>query len=164
MAEARSSARSASPAPTAQSSAYSHIRVLPVELEKPTVGALGVESLDELGHVGGMRPGEDGPQPPGWARLAKLACGVLVDHREHRVAHVDRPAVTAAQKACVQERLERVEIRVAHRLGRGKGETAREDREPGEELPLVRLQKLIAPVERGAQRPLPRRSVARPSG
>ena len=110
-----------------------------------------------------MRPGQMGRSLRD-GRLAELAAGVLVDHREHRVAHGAPPAVTAAQEARVQERLERVEVCVAHRLGRGKSKTAREDREPGEELPLIRLQKLIAPVERGTQRPLPRRCVARPSG
>jgi hypothetical protein len=62
-------------------------------------------------------------------------------------------------QALGDQRLQRVEIRIAEGLGRLERPATREYAEPREELPLLGEQKLVAPVDRCTQRLLPSRNV-----
>ena len=78
-----------------------------------------------------------------------------------RVEHPQATAAPAADEVLDDERLESVEIGVADRLSRLEREASPEDRELPEELLLLRLEQLVAPLDRRAQRSLPGRRVAR---
>ena len=60
--------------------------------------------------------------------------------------------VAPADEALVDERLERVEVRVADRLGRRERAAADEDREPREDPLLVVVQEVVRPGDRRTQR------------
>ena len=83
----------------------------------------------------------------------------LADRLQQDVA----PAVPA-QQALVDQRRDRVETRLADVLGRVERAPAREDPQPGERASLRRLEQVVAPGDRRAQRPLPLRRVARAAG
>ena len=80
---------------------------------------------------------------------------VLADRLEH-----PEPLPGVAKKALVHEALERVEIGTGDRLGCVQRAPAGEYCEAGEELLLVVGEKLVAPVDRGAQGLLARVAVA----
>ena len=81
--------------------------------------------------------------------------GVLVHRLEHPVA-----LAVEDDEALVDERLQRVEVGVAHLLGGVERAAAGEDRETAEQAPLVVGEQLVRPVERGAERLLARARVA----
>ena len=85
----------------------------------------------------------------GLPRLLEPAHCVLADRLQH-----PEPIVCVAEKALVDERLERVEIGVGHLLGVAERAAAGEGGEPGEGLLLGRCEQLVAPVDRRAQRAL----------
>ena len=75
---------------------------------------------------------------------------VLADRLEHREA-----AVSLANEALVDERGERLQLRIADRLCSLEAPAAGEHRQPGHELLLLRVEQLEAPFDRCAQRLLP---------
>ena len=76
----------------------------------------------------------------------------LADRLEHPEALVLVRVGAAADEALVEQRRERVEVRVTDRFGRVEGAAAAEDCEPGEELLLVVVEEVVAPGDRRAQR------------
>src|SRR5262245_13735273 len=84
---------------------------------------------------------------------------VLADDLEHREA-----IATASHEALVDERAEILERRVADRFRGSECPASGEDAEPREQLLGARLEQVVAPVERHAQRLLMLRRVAAPAG
>ena len=95
-----------------------------------------------------------------FAPSLELLPGVLAQGREHRQAQSVR-GVALPDEALLDQRFDRVEARVAHRLGRLGATAAGEDGEPREDRPLVRVEQLVTPVDRRPQRLLALREVAR---
>ena len=93
-------------------------------------------------------------------RLVEPLERILAD----RVEHAEAAAAPPPNQALLDERLEDVELGVAYGLRRVERKAAGEHRQPPEELLLVRLEQLVAPLDRRAQRALARRGVARGAG
>ena len=111
--------------------------------------------LDELQHVRGLRlPGLLGP-----AGGFELLGGVLADRLEHREARLAVGVVGRDGEAAPYQGVERVEVAAADGLDRLEPRAAREHGEAGEEVLLLGLEQLVAPVDRGPQRLLACRSV-----
>ena len=72
----------------------------------------------------------------------QLLRGVLPNRLEHQV-----PAVGEAKEALLNERLEAVEVGVAHFLRRPERAAASEDRKPAEQLLLTVREEVVAPVD-----------------
>ena len=72
---------------------------------------------------------------------------VLTDRLQHPVA-----PTREAEKALVDERLERVEVRATHVLRRAERAPAGEDRESCEELLLALVKEVVGPLDRRAER------------
>ena len=70
----------------------------------------------------------------------------------------------AADEVLLDERLECVEVGVADGLRRLHRKASREDGKPTEDLLLLRIEQVVAPRDRGAQRSLPVRCVAGAAG
>src|SRR5262249_6613095 len=119
-----------------------------------------LEPLAELlpldNQVGGFGDGEEelGATPADLVRFGALVeplrC-VLADRLEHPEALVRIP-----EQALLDERLERLDVRVAHPLGGVQRATAREDTEAPEEALLAGSEKIVAPFECRPQRRLSR--------
>src|SRR5436190_9173800 len=89
------------------------------------------------------------------ARLEQLACEL-----PDRLQHPEAAALPAAEQALLEQRLERVEVGLAHLLGRLDREAAGEDGEAAEQLLFRLVKELVAPLDRRAQRPLALRRVS----
>jgi hypothetical protein len=85
--------------------------------------------------------------------------GELSDRLQHPVAPLTL-LFPMAKQALVEERLERVDVDLAHRLGGLVVAAASEDREPAEEPLLLRIEQVVRPLDRRAQRLLARVGVA----
>ena len=81
--------------------------------------------------------------------VGQMLEGVLTDRLEQREA----AGRAAAHEALVDERCDGLHV-TAERFGRVDREAAGENGEPRQQVALVRLRELVAPVERRAQRPL----------
>jgi hypothetical protein len=88
--------------------------------------------------------------------LAESVQGVAA----HRLEHGEAPGARL-DEAAVDQRPERGEIHVAHALGGLDRASACEDAEPGERLALGLCEQVVAPPDRGRERRLARREVAR---
>ncbi len=87
------------------------------------------------------------PQLVGLAGLLELLGRVLANRLEHQEAVVrDR-----LQKAEIDERAQRVEVRVTNLLGGGKWEAPGKDREPAEEDLRLRVEQVVTPLDRCPQ-------------
>ena len=140
--------------------------VLLVEANEPErlvrAGELGLGGDHELQVALGVPP----------AQLVELAFGleplerVLPDRLEQAEARLAVGAVRLADEALVDERgetledLPEVHLVAADGVGDLQRAAAREDAEPRQQRLLGRLEQVVAPVDRVAQRPLPRRQVA----
>src|SRR5262245_38237766 len=87
-----------------------------------------------------------------------LACE-LADRLQHR-----EPAVSLADEALVDERRERVQVAVTDLLGRIESPAAGEDAQACHEVLFMRLEEVVAPLDRGAQRALPLWEIPRSAG
>ena len=113
--------------------------------------------LGALGETDEVQRVQVAPLVVGGRQLA----GVLADQVEQPVAVASPP-----HHARVDERGQMLDCRPLtadgeRRLGR---EAAAEDRQAAQQVPCRGLEQLVAPVERGAHRPLTRRLVACPAG
>src|SRR6266540_509284 len=87
------------------------------------------------------------PQLVGLAGLLELLGRVLANRLEHQEAVVrDR-----LQEAEIDERAQRVEVRVTNLLGGGKWEAPGKDREPAEEDLRLRVEQVVTPLDRCPQ-------------
>ena len=86
---------------------------------------------------------------------SELLGGELADRLQHRVALAGPP-----EQALLDERLERVDVGVDHRLGGLEAAPAREHGQPGEEAPLLVREELVRPGDRRAEGLLARLCVA----
>ena len=77
--------------------------------------------------------------------------GVFADRRKEEEASFRR----LPQEALLDQRAQSVEVGVANLLGRVDVEAPGEDRQPAEQLLLVVGEKVVAPVDRRAERSLP---------
>src|SRR4051794_34642131 len=93
-------------------------------------------------------------QPLELALLLQTLEGVLADGLQHRVA-----LAVAPDQALVDERSDRVDVRLADRLGGLERAAADEHREPGEDTLLLDAQQLVAPRNRRPERPLALRRI-----
>jgi hypothetical protein len=93
------------------------------------------------------------------AGVCQLRRGELADRLEQA-----ETSLGLAHEVLVDERSENVELRVADGLGRVQREPAGEEGEPCEELPLRVVEQVVAPLDRGLERPLALRRVARAGG
>jgi hypothetical protein len=93
-----------------------------------------------------------------------LGLGGVVEALERvladRVQHPQAPAAPAAEEALDEERLERVEVCAADCLRGLRRKASSEDGQAAEQLLLVSLEKLVAPLDSRAQRTLALRGVA----
>ena len=97
------------------------------------------------------------------ARRGEALRGELPDRLEHPEPLGAVRLGAAADEALVEERGQRVEVRLADRLGVVERAAAAEDGEPGEELLLAAVEEVVAPRDRRAQRRVAlRRRRARP--
>src|SRR6058998_1559695 len=86
-------------------------------------------------------------QLAGLARLLEALRGVLADRLQHPEA-----LVSVAKQALVEERLEGVKVGLADLFCGVEGAAPAEDGEAGEELLLVLVQQVVAPLDRRPQR------------
>jgi hypothetical protein len=117
--------------------------------------------LGQLKEVAGVAVGEI----VGLAGRVQPLPRVLADHLQHVEAERIVARHHPLDEAVVHQRLQAIkhlhpETLVADPLGRLAGPPAREDRQVGEEASLVRVEQLVAPVDRRAQRALTPRKVA----
>src|SRR6187402_1444084 len=82
---------------------------------------------------------------------------VLADRLQH-----DEASAAQAEEALVDERLRELRAGARDVLDRLEGRPSAEDREPAEELLLVRIEELVAPCDRRTEGPLSLREVPRP--
>ena len=102
------------------------------------------------------------------APLAELVQRVLADRLEHGEPHVAVEVVADAHEALLRETLEsaddverrRVAGDPADGLRRLDRRATREHAEASEQPLILRVEQVVAPVDRAAQRPLPLRQVA----
>src|SRR5439155_15549286 len=91
---------------------------------------------------------------------AELTCGAAFSEPLDRVPanRLEHPEalVRVAHEALVDERLQRVEIRACDVLGGPERAAAAEDGQACEQLLLVRVEQLVGPLDRRAQRLLAR--------
>ena len=124
---------------------------------------LGRGPLDEVEIVRGVRT----PRIALAVLLAQAQAGVLRDRVEHAEAGAAVRPDAGEDQALVPQRREEAQRAVAGRhelLGRLDRPAAGEDAEPGEQRLLVGIEQRVAPVDRGAQRPLPLGKIAWPVG
>jgi hypothetical protein len=91
-------------------------------------------------------------QLSGLARCVEPLVRILAD----RLQHPETLAVADADEALVDERLQHVQVGVAHGLGGLERTASGEDREPGEQPLLVFPEELVAPLNCRAERLLAR--------
>ena len=108
--------------------------------------------LRECQKVLGVAP----TQIVGPVRLLDSLGGVLADCLQHREPRLLLRAFYASEAAVGKrgEPVDDVEAVSAHALGGAEGASARKHSEPGEQLLLLRLQQVVAPVDRRANRAL----------
>ena len=112
------------------------------------LGACQLRKLEEEGAV----PLPQDLSPAGL--FDSLECE-LADRLQHPEA-----LLCVADEALLDERLQRVEVGAADGFGRFERAAAGEHGEPREQAPLVGRQQVVAPFDRGAQRPLPRLGIS----
>ncbi len=100
------------------------------------------------------------------AALRQLLQRVGADRLQHREARLPIRVGRRVHESLVDQRRHPVQDVAraradGHRLGRLQGEAADEDGQPAEQRPLLAGQQVVAPGDRVAQGPLPRRGVAR---
>ncbi len=137
----------------------------------PEIVVVGLETCGRLGlgveaarvRLLGEPAEELGVSPTEIVRLAGfvelLAC-VLANRLEHEEAVV----ADGLEQAQVDERGESIELGVADLLRGGERGAAREDGESGEELLACRVEEVVAPLDRRAERALALRRVAGAAG
>ena len=108
----------------------------------------GAGAVGELEQPVGLAP----PQGVLLTRSVESLPCELADRLEHPEALLAVRVGAAADEALVEQRRQRVEIRVADRFGGVEGAAAAEDGEPGEQLLLVVVEQVVAPGDRRAQR------------
>ena len=120
-----------------------------------------VESQVRFGLLGQGQEvlGVAAPKLLGLTRLVEALRGVLADRLEHAEATIDE-----AQEALVNERLERIEVGLGHRLGGFERATAAEHGGATEKHLLVEGEQVVAPCDRSAKGALSFGQVARAAG
>jgi hypothetical protein len=101
-----------------------------------------------------------GVPPP---QLPTLAGALELLGRElaNRLQHPQPAGLPAPYEAVLDERLQRLEIRLADLLGRRQRERPREDGEPAEDRPLLVAEQVATPFDRRPKRALALRRFAR---
>src|SRR5215475_631720 len=93
------------------------------------------------------------------SRMRQLLGVILADRRQHAVA-----LALAAKEALVDERLQRVDVRLADFFCRRQGASADKDGEAHEQAVLALVQQVVAPGDRRLERALTLGGVARAAG
>ena len=117
-------------------------------------GDAGDQGVREVGEVAGMR----GPEPLAVAARVEVILRVLADRLEEPVAGLGRLRVGHDERSCDErgEELEHVvrldDVARPDGFGRLEAEAAREHAEPLQQQLLARVEQVVRPVDRGAQR------------